>query len=217
MQLRDEVRADFDAVARLTDEPDRLDGHAGHLLASIPAGCRRALDVGCGTGAFTRRLASRSAYTMAVDLSPEMIRVARELSPEAGIDYRVCDVTTWERPAAGFDVIFALAVLHHLPFEATLRELAGLLVPGGVLVVHDLFASRGLVDVLAGAVALVARVSRGRVRRSPALRRAWAEHGHHDVLLPLTEVRRRAALVLPDARVTRHLDWRYTLRWQRVA
>ncbi len=56
----------------------------GQLLASLQ-GVRTALDIGCGTGHFTRWLASRGMETMGLDLSPAMLAVARERSP--GIRY----------------------------------------------------------------------------------------------------------------------------------
>jgi len=43
------------------------------LLRQLPPGCRRALDVGCGTGRFARRLAQRGIQVDAIDRSPAAI------------------------------------------------------------------------------------------------------------------------------------------------
>ncbi len=47
------------------------------LLQRLPARPGRALDVGCGTGAFARRLAQRAEAVDAVDVSPGMIAAVR--------------------------------------------------------------------------------------------------------------------------------------------
>ncbi len=83
--------------------------------------------------------------------------------------------------------------------------------------VHDLFRERGLVDRAASALALPLSFARRLLvaRPSPEARAAWAAHARHDRFLTLDEVRRRAAAVLPGARVRRHLLWRYTLTWRK--
>lgn len=53
----------------------------------------RLLDVACGNGVTSRRLAAAGASVVAVDFSEEMIRLARERSGRLDIDYRVVDVT----------------------------------------------------------------------------------------------------------------------------
>jgi 2-polyprenyl-3-methyl-5-hydroxy-6-metoxy-1,4-benzoquinol methylase len=53
----------------------------------------RLLDVACGNGVTSRRLAAAGANVVAVDFSEEMIRLAKERSGGIDIDYRVVDVT----------------------------------------------------------------------------------------------------------------------------
>lgn len=53
---------------------------------------------------------------LAIDLSPEMIRLARSLSPHhPNIEFRVADVMEDALPVAAFDVVLSAATLHHLP------------------------------------------------------------------------------------------------------
>jgi 2-polyprenyl-3-methyl-5-hydroxy-6-metoxy-1,4-benzoquinol methylase len=56
---------------------DHNDRYHRLLLRQVPAGCRTALDVGCGTGRFARRLARRGIQVDAIDRSAEVIRAAR--------------------------------------------------------------------------------------------------------------------------------------------
>jgi 2-polyprenyl-3-methyl-5-hydroxy-6-metoxy-1,4-benzoquinol methylase len=219
-----EVREDFDRIARvveaagLDDAPQRYEDE---VVRRVPAGCGRVLEVGCGTGRLSRALARRADHVLALDLSPEMIRIARERSPAAAnVEYAVSDVAAWEPPGEAFDAVVCVATLHHLPAADTLRRLAAALRPGGVLVVQDVIARPGPMgfakNLLAGAV----RALRGGWRsgiRSAALRRAYREHGRGETYPTMPEVRALYAATLPGTEVAEHLEWRYTAVWRRPA
>lgn len=106
------------------------------LLDQLPPGPGIALDVGCGTGRFARRLAATGMAVEALDVSAAMVEAASGLgSPGPGkIVYRQADITTDDLPEQHYDYISCLASLHHVPF-ATVTKLRRALVPGGVLVV----------------------------------------------------------------------------------
>src|SRR4051812_44878430 len=112
-----QLRADFDRIAALADDGwDHNSHYHPFLLGHAPARGRTALDIGSGTGAFSRLLADRSAHVLGLDLSPEMVRVARERSAgRGGVEFRVADFLTEPLPEAGFDCIASLATLHHVP------------------------------------------------------------------------------------------------------
>jgi len=218
------IRADFDRIAALGE--DGWDHNAHYhpfLLRHVPPGCRAALEVGCGSGAFARMLAGRAATVLAVDLSPGMVRLARgRLAACPGVEVRVADFADEELPRGSFDCVASIATLHHLPLRSTLARMAGLLRPGGVLLVLDLFRPATLADRLCGAAALPVSLGlglarRGRLRPPRAVREAWRAHAREDVYPPLAEVRRAGAELLPGARVRRHLLWRYSLVWTRPA
>jgi ubiquinone/menaquinone biosynthesis C-methylase UbiE len=219
-----DVREDFDRIALLSGEEWGHNGHYHDFLARhIPEPCREALDIGCGTGAFSRLLAKSADGVLGLDLSPNMIGLARERSARfPNIDFRVADVLTLELPAEKFDCIAAIATLHHLPAGEVLPKLKGALKPGGVLLVLDLFQAEGLSDALVGALAVplslgLRLIRRGRLRPPREVRRAWDEHGRHDTYLTLAQVRELCAELLPGALVTRHLLWRYSVVWKKVA
>ena len=218
------VRADFDRIALLSGEGWDHNGHYHDFLARhIPAPCRDALEIGCGTGAFSRLLAASSERVLALDLSPKMIEVARERSAQfPNIEFEVADVLARELPAERFDCIATIATLHHLPMKEVLPKLKGALKAGGVLLVLDLFEAEGLSDAfrsaLAVPVSLGLRLFRhGRLLPPREVRRAWDEHGRHDSYLTLTQVREVCAEMLPGALVTRHLLWRYSIVWKKAA
>ncbi len=92
----------------------------------------RALECGCGTGIFTRRLAALGADITAVDISLDLLGEARRLCPADNVYFRQ---TNLENPVElednFFDVIYGVSVLHHLSLEKALPALLSKLKPGG--------------------------------------------------------------------------------------
>src|SRR5439155_11506612 len=142
---------------------------------------------------FSRRLAQRAQHVTAIDLSGEMIRVARSRSTQlSNIDFAVAEVMVCELLAENFDCIATIATLHHLPLRAALLKLIGSLRPGGVLIVLDLFETEhnllkfgGVRDAVLNAVAAGVSVSlrllnNGRLKPPREVRAAWEEHGQTD-------------------------------------
>jgi 2-polyprenyl-6-hydroxyphenyl methylase/3-demethylubiquinone-9 3-methyltransferase len=102
----------------------------------------RVLDVGCGAGLLSEALAGEGAEVTALDLSPELIDVARLHLLESGrrVDYRLVSVEDLARdmPAA-FDAVTCMEMLEHVPDPGSvLRACADLLAPGGSLFVSTL-------------------------------------------------------------------------------
>ncbi len=202
---------------------DHNSHYGDFLLKHIPKDCESALEIGCGTGAFARLMAKRAERVLALDLSPQMIRIARERSQEyTNIDFRVANVLEWEFPAEQFDCIASIATLHHLPMEEMLTKMKNALKANGTLLVLDLFQGEGLPDVLRSALAILVStilklIKTGRVRPSRAEREAWTEHGQRDSYLTLSQVRKICAELLPGAQVRKHLLWRYSIIWKKAA
>ena len=218
------VREEFDRIALLTERHGG--GAAGelyfnYLMRQLPPRFESALEIGCGSGAFTELLAARARNVTALDLSPEMIRLAKARSAgRRNVEYRLGDVMLLSLPREGYDCIASLATLHHLPLERALPKMKDALKPGGVLVVHDLAADDGLLDKGVSALAYPLSAARrfwktGRVRMPREVRRAWEEHGKGEDYLTLAGVREMCRRYLPGALVKRHLLWRYTVVWRR--
>lgn len=100
---------------------------------------RRILDLGCGTGNLTMPLAERGYKIMGVDLSKEMIEVAKGKAVAAGaeITFSVGDMRSFYLPGEPFDtVISGCDVLNYLTCEADLVSTFS--------AVHKLLCSGGL-------------------------------------------------------------------------
>jgi SAM-dependent methyltransferase len=99
----------------------------------------RCLDLGCGTGAFTRRLTRFGVKAEGMDISPAAVEFASKKS--AGERYRLGDITASGLPDASYDVVLYSGVLHHFPTAidraAVLNEGFRLLAPGGRLFAFD--------------------------------------------------------------------------------
>jgi SAM-dependent methyltransferase len=94
----------------------------------------RALDVGCGTGDLARTLRIRSMYVHGVDIHEKSVTAARHLTPvTSDIEFSVVDAMDLPQ-SRQYDVITALAVVHHMPLAPVLRRLRDALAPGGTLV-----------------------------------------------------------------------------------
>lgn len=142
---------EFDAKARSWDEPakaDRARAIAERIAARVPALAQaRVLEVGAGTGLLGFALRDRVKHVTLVDGSAEMVAVAGEKLRAQGacnVDVVKLDLEREPLPAARYDVVCALLVLHHVrDTEALLRKLHGALEPGGYLCVSDLDAGDG--------------------------------------------------------------------------
>jgi 2-polyprenyl-3-methyl-5-hydroxy-6-metoxy-1,4-benzoquinol methylase len=91
----------------------------------------RALEVGCGTGLFTSYFAETGAKIVAIDISPELLALARHRA--LPIDRVSFVLGRFEELAADrqFDAIVGSSVLHHLELESALPHLFRLVKPGG--------------------------------------------------------------------------------------
>jgi len=102
------------------------------LTAIAEVAPTRVLDVGCGPGDITERIARDiTEDVVAVDVAPRMVELARA----RGIDARVGDVQSLSFDDRTFDVALAAWMLFHVPDLARgLAELHRILVPGGRLI-----------------------------------------------------------------------------------
>ena len=101
---------------------------------------RTVLEVACGTGYWTRFLARTSTAVVAVDASPETLRVAQTRLPPDKVRLLVGDAYKLDVSLAGFDGAFAGFWWSHVPYariEGFLRGFHAALTPGAKVVLLD--------------------------------------------------------------------------------
>jgi SAM-dependent methyltransferase len=103
-------------------------------LLPDPAGLR-AVDAGCGPGFYAGWLAERGATVTAFDVSPTMVRLARErLGSRVTVVVAGLETSLDFLETAGFDVVVCgLALDYARDWGAVFRELGRVLRPGGIL------------------------------------------------------------------------------------
>ena len=214
-----QIRDEFDRIALSSAADDGAQPYDHMLISLVPPTCRRLLDLGCGTGRLTRSIAQRVEEVTAVDVSPEMVRVARERCAGHGnVAFVEADLFNLPVTLGVFDCVMSVNLLHNLPAEQAVQAMKAFLAPGGLLIVHDIRRTAGAFDrVLDGpriAVKTLWRLARvSRVRAFLRQRAAWAQHARGDVVSTAEEITLMRNRLFPGAVIRHHFLWRYTLLW----
>jgi SAM-dependent methyltransferase len=95
---------------------------------------KRVLEIGCGPGSVSLRLAAVAASVTGIDISDTAVRQARERASKAGlahVEFRVMNAEELDLPPQSFDFVCGRAILHHLDLSRALPALARVLAPSG--------------------------------------------------------------------------------------
>ncbi|BAZ44912.1 hypothetical protein NIES4102_19290 [Chondrocystis sp. NIES-4102] len=220
--LINKIKQDFDRIALLEQ---KLWDHNRHyhsfLLKQLPIKGNIALDIGCGTGDFSRLLAQRFNKVIALDLSPTMIAIAKQRSQAyQNIEFLVGDILKWHFPLEKFDAIASIATVHHLPLDQLLPSLKSALKCQGKLVILDLVRYEYPQDILREINSLVLNplltiLINGKLKASQEELEAWQKHASTDTYLTLTQAKEIYSNFLEKAKIMQHLFWRYSVVWQK--
>ena len=133
--------------SRMTDQ-SHVNARVRDVLA--PAAGERILEVGCGSGALCRLMASSvvpGGHITGLDISPDMAAMARRYVADAGIsDAGIADAVTFDAgsaeglpyPDAAFDAAFAARLMLHVERpEVVLRQMMRVVRRGGRIVLMD--------------------------------------------------------------------------------
>jgi SAM-dependent methyltransferase len=106
--------------------------YAYHLLGDVRD--KVVLDFGCGSGENTVLLCRRDARVVGMDLSEDLVRVARRRLDLNGLSGQahLCIASAHDLPfgRGSIDVIFGIAILHHLDLARVAAEVQRVLKPG---------------------------------------------------------------------------------------
>ena len=125
-----------------------VDAENREMLAALglPRGAA-VVEIGCGTGRFSRAAAAAGLVVTAVDVSARMLEYVRERSRAEGLPEIITQHAGFlgmDFPPGSFDAAVSGAALHHLPDAwklVALRNVARALKPGGQFILRDVVFS----------------------------------------------------------------------------
>jgi SAM-dependent methyltransferase len=121
-----------------------------HLLGDVRG--KTVLEYGCGDGLNTMVLARRGARVKALDISPDLIEIARQrliVNQIAGdVEFIVGSAHDLPLPDDSVDVVFGMAILHHLDLALSAREVKRVLRPGGRAIFNEPVRNSKLITAL---------------------------------------------------------------------
>ncbi len=92
-------------------------------------------DFGCGSGEMACRLGLLGYRVTGIDVSPDLIELARERARMEGVEdlvqFTIADAAAAPVTDGTFDAVLAMSVVHHMPANDALNALDRLLRPGG--------------------------------------------------------------------------------------
>jgi SAM-dependent methyltransferase len=175
------------------------------VMRAVPPQCSHALDVGCGQGELAQRLATVCNQVTALDCA-----AIDRPAAAPNVAFLAADFMRRPLPKGSFDLIAAVAVLHHLPLRPALARFAELLRPGGVLAVIGLYRLATPIDLAIGCCALPISWT---IRRCVGEAQLGAPI--QDPKETLRDIRAAAQELLPGAVVRRRFFFRYSLLWKK--
>ena len=104
----------------------------------------KCLEIGCGTGKNTAWLVTKGANVLSVDLSEEMLVMARQKITANNVSFVKADVTqNWDFTTDTFDLVVTSLVLEHIEnLETIIKLIAQHLATGGILYIGELHPSK---------------------------------------------------------------------------
>ena len=111
--------------------------YAFYLLGDVQG--KAVLDLGCGSGETLVPLAHRGANLIGIDISPDLIAIAKRRLSDARLSaiVRVGSAYETELPDESVDVIFCMSLIHHLDIATVMDEMRRILRPGGFVILKE--------------------------------------------------------------------------------
>ena len=99
---------------------------------------KNVLEVGCGTGRFTKLMINKGAKVTGIDLQPDTIMVNRKKIPNAEFLYMSATDIDFEKET--FDIVISVTVLQHIPYneqEKAINEIMRVVKQDGYIIIME--------------------------------------------------------------------------------
>ena len=98
---------------------------------------KRVLEVGCGTGIFTEKIAKTGANITAMDISPDLLDLAKKRLSMPNVLCELGDLENLHFAENSFDSVVGVSILHHVNLKQSLKEIKKVLKSGGRIVFSE--------------------------------------------------------------------------------
>lgn len=95
------------------------------------------LELGCGTGYFSKEIVKSGAQIFSIDISSKLIDICKKSITEPNILFEVENAYDLKYENNFFDFIIGSSVLHHLDINKSIKEIYRTLKPGGSLILTE--------------------------------------------------------------------------------
>lgn len=110
----------------------RWERRVGMLTNSLKSGMK-VLEIGCGTGFFTKEIVKKPVQLTVIDISPELIEIAKRNIISSNVEFVIDNAYDMTFNDQTFDAVIGSSVLHHLDISLSLKEIYRVLKPGGFM------------------------------------------------------------------------------------
>lgn len=136
LHILNKVRDDYNHIAPdFASTRTQIWPEISFLFDYIKSG-DKVLDLGCGHGRYLLEIKKRGGVYFGIDNSKELIRIAKNKYPNENI--QIADALNLPFESNFFDIVYSLAVLHHIPSvalrEQFLQEAKRVVKPGGFVI-----------------------------------------------------------------------------------
>lgn len=207
--MRDYYKARASFYEDVYAKPERA-ADLAFLHEWVPSGCkdRRVLEVACGTGYWTRRIAAEAVHVVAGDLVPETIDQAQRSAP-ANVEFRRLDALDLPDDLGRFDAAFAGLWVSHVRRSDMVPFFVGL---------HRFLESGAVVTLIDNSTAQLADfpISRTDAHGNTYQQRTLADGQSHEVLknFPTSDDLQRAVGDLGEQFEFRQLEHYWICRYR---
>lgn len=183
------------------------------ILSILSENCGSALDIGSGLGLFSSKLSSVFKEVYSIEPDSSSVEYSKEkYKALKNISYITDPFIEHHFDGQKFDFISAIASVHHMDLENTLKKMKTLIKSGGSIVILGLYRESSLIDFFISLIAILPNLFMNlRLKKNKTDN---CEMITTRPMMTIGEIKNTADKVFGEYRFKRHLFWRYSLVYE---